>query len=72
LRETIISANLEQTIHSLTDALDYTATLQHLQSRALVLKAIQNTGISALDVPPTELAARLVNHYLEIKRNQVL
>lgn len=72
LRETIISANLEQSVHSLTEALDYTATLQHMQSRALVLKAIQNSGISALDVPPTELAARLVNHYLDIKRNQVL
>lgn len=72
LHETIISSLLQQTIHSLSEALDYAAALQHLQARSALMKRLQASGIAALDVMPTELAAKLVNHYLEIKRNQLL
>ncbi|WP_020559784.1 DUF58 domain-containing protein [Thiofilum flexile] len=71
LHETAIDVLLEQTIHSLPEALDYAAAVQHLQTRATLMKTLQASGIAALDVMPTELAAKLVNHYLDIKRNQL-
>lgn len=72
IRESVIDYLESKPIHSLDDALDYAGVHQYLATRRQVHQKIRDRGIYAIDCLASELAVRVANSYLEIKRAGVL
>lgn len=72
LREVAIREALAAPIQSLDDALSVAGAAQYDASRRRAHDTLQQRGVRALDVEPSELPVALVNEYLEIKRGQLL
>lgn len=72
IREAVID-NMQQTdVRNLDDALSYSGVNYYLQTRNEVQQKIRNNGIYLVDCLADELAVRVANSYLEIKRAGVL
>ena len=72
IRESVIDYLENKPIHNLDDALDYAGVHQYLATRRQVHQKIRDRGIYAIDCLASELAVRVANSYLEIKRAGVL
>lgn len=72
LQEQPINEVLAQPVVNFTEALRYTATQNYLHHRRQAHLALRNQGILCLDVEPKQLAIKMVNQYLEIKRSGIL
>ncbi len=72
IRENILDQLQDKEIRNLDDALTYSGVNQYLQTRSDVQQKIRNNGIYIIDCLAGELAVRVANSYLEIKRAGVL
>jgi uncharacterized protein (DUF58 family) len=68
LREEALHERLEQPVESFDDALEVAATHEYLAPRRRTHRDLEARGVSLLDVPPSQLSVRLVNRYVELKR----
>jgi uncharacterized protein (DUF58 family) len=50
----------------------YTAALEIVQRRDLLLRRLRQQGVLTLEVDPTRLSTALVNRYLEVKERSLL
>lgn len=55
-----------------TEMYRYTAALEIIQRRDLLLRQLRRQGVLILEVAPTGLPAALVNRYLEVKQQSLL
>jgi len=69
LQETILPEVLEQPVETFAEALRCAATLEYLNQRTRAHDSLKGHGILFLDVTPEQLAVKMVNRYLEIKRS---
>jgi len=69
LRESALDSVRESPIRTLDDALTYAAGAIYERERAGITRRVESAGAMLLDVPPKELAVRLVNRYLDLKRS---
>ena len=69
LRERVLGERLEAPIHEFEDALSVAATHEYSLARERSHEALQGTGVLWLDTEPDELAGRLVDRYLDIKKS---
>jgi uncharacterized protein (DUF58 family) len=67
LREAILEEAVEQPINSLTDALRYAGTINHLNARSRIITRLATEGVILSDCLPSELPMALVNQYLALK-----
>ncbi len=72
IREEIVEQLADNAINDLDDALVYAGLHQYLKRRAEVQQRITATGVFAIDCIARQLAVRVANSYLEIKRAGVL
>jgi len=69
LRESVLEAIRDTPVKSLDEALAYATGAIYERERAAVTSRVESTGAMLLDTLPDELAVRLVNRYLELKRS---
>ncbi|WP_163833081.1 DUF58 domain-containing protein [Spartinivicinus ruber] len=69
LQETAIQQINHQPISDFSDALRYLGAYQYLTERSATVDKLVAEGALTLDCTPQEMMARLVNHYLDIKRS---
>ena len=69
LRESALDSVRDTPVRTLDDALTYTAGAIYERERAGITRRVESAGAMLLDVPPQELAVRLVNRYLDLKRS---
>jgi uncharacterized protein (DUF58 family) len=69
LRESVLDSVRETPVKTLDDALAYSAGAIYEREREAVTRRVESTGAMLLDVLPRELAVRLVNRYLDLKRS---
>ena len=50
----------------------YTAAIEIVQRRELLLRRLRQRGVLAMEIMPGVLAAALVNHYLDIKDRSLI
>jgi hypothetical protein len=50
----------------------YTAALEILQRRDLLLRRVRQQGAMALEAPPAGLSTAVMNQYLEVKERSLL
>lgn len=72
LREHSVGATLEQPINNFDDALLRAAVHSYLLGRRRLHDMVRQNGVDIVDVEASELAIRVVNRYLDIKRSGVL
>ncbi len=72
IRELVIDQLAQQPVNEFDQALSYAGVQQYLGSRAEVQRRLQNAGVYSLDCTAPELAVKVANSYLEIKRAGVL
>jgi len=72
IREKVIDDLEKKEIHQLDDALRYSGLHNYLKRRQDVHQKIVGSGIFAVDCLASQLASRVANSYLEIKRAGVL
>lgn len=72
IREAVIDKMQNVEVRNLDDALTYSGVNFYLQTRSEVQQKIRNSGIFLVDCLADELAVRVANSYLEIKRAGVL
>lgn len=72
IREAVVDALEGNDIGTLDDALTYAGLHQYLKHRQEVQQKIINRGVYSIDCVAEQLAVRLANSYLEIKRSGVL
>ena len=69
LRESALDSVRETPVRTLDDALTYAAGAIYEREREGITRRVESAGAMLLDVPPKELAVRLVNRYLDLKRS---
>jgi len=69
LREQATDQVLASPIRDFDEALGYLGALNHVHGRQQVQGELQRQGVLSIDTVPAELAVRVVNSYLEIKRS---
>jgi uncharacterized protein (DUF58 family) len=69
LRESVLDSVRDTPVKTLDDALAYSAGAIYEREREAVTRRVESTGAMLLDVLPKELAVRLVNRYLDLKRS---
>lgn len=72
IREAVIDRMQNAEVHNLDSALNYAGVHHYLSTRNEVQQKIRNNGIFAIDCLASELAVKVANSYLEIKRAGVL
>jgi uncharacterized protein (DUF58 family) len=72
IRELVIDQLAQTPVEDFDQALSYAGVQQYLESRAEVQRKLQAAGVYSLDCTAPELAVRVANSYLEIKRAGVL
>lgn len=72
IREAVIDEIQRREINNLDDALSYAGLNQYLKRRQEVQQRISGSGVFSIDCIAKQLAARVANSYLEIKRSGVL
>lgn len=70
--EQLVSAAIPHPGTSEEDAYESAAAEELLGAREAALQSMRQAGVAVLDVPPTTMAAALVNRYLEIKQRAAL
>lgn len=68
LRETALDALAATPVHAFRDALRYSTAQDYLRQRYETFARLRVHGTDALDVAPGQLARRVVNHYLALKK----
>ncbi|APV49496.1 hypothetical protein BWI17_07255 [Betaproteobacteria bacterium GR16-43] len=69
LRESVLDTLRDTPVKALDEALTYAAGAIYEREREAVVRGVESAGAMLLDVPPSDLAVRLVNRYLELKRS---
>ena len=72
IREAVIDEAQKHDVHNIDSALMYSGVQHYLKSRQEVNQKIMNNGIYVIDCLANQLAVRVANSYLEIKRAGVL
>ncbi len=72
IRELVLDTLEQRPVREFDQALDYAGTRLYLESRARMQQRLEAAGCYSLDCTAPELAVRLANSYLEIKRAGVL
>lgn len=72
IRENILKDLQDAEVESFDSALDYLAVSDYMQVRQQAQNEIRNQGVYAIDCQPKELAVKVANSYIEIKRAGVL
>jgi len=72
IREAIVDQLAQNPIESLDDALIFAGLHQYLKRRREVHQKILREGVLSIDCVPQQLAVRVANSYLEIKRAGIL
>ncbi len=72
IREMVIDQLGQAPVEDFNQALSYAGVQQYLESRAEVQRKLHAAGVYSLDCTAPELAVRVANSYLEIKRAGVL
>lgn len=72
IRENVLKDMHDAEVDDFNGALDYLAVNDYLQTRQQAQNEIRNQGVYAIDCQPKELAAKVANSYIEIKRAGVL
>lgn len=72
LREQVVEQTLTHPVRDFDEALVYLGTFNYVQARQQVQGQLRQRGVLGIDATPGELAVRVVNSYLEIKRGGVL
>ena len=69
LRESVLDAVRDTPVQALDDALAYAAGAIYERERNAITRRVESSGAMLLDTLPKELAVRLVNRYLDLKRS---
>lgn len=72
MREGALDEVLLKPVETFQQALEYAGVNHYLASRDKIQQQLQSQGILALDCKPRDLAVRVANSYLEIKRAGLL
>lgn len=72
LREPALKQSLHKPVQNLDDALTYYAVNHYLLSHRKTTKQFDASGVYNVDCIPQQLAAKVANRYLEIKRSRIL
>ncbi|MBU2984593.1 DUF58 domain-containing protein [Saccharophagus degradans] len=72
IRENILKEMHDSEVKDMDTALDYLAVNDYMQARQQAQNEIRNQGVYAIDCQPSELAVKVANSYIEIKRAGVL
>ena len=72
IRENILKEMHDSEVKDMDTALDYLAVNDYTQTRQQAQNEIRNQGVYAIDCQPSELAVKVANSYIEIKRAGVL
>lgn len=72
IREIVVDQMQHNNIESLDDAIAYAGVHQYLRRRQQVQQELTNKGVYSIDCVAKDLAVRVANSYLEIKRSGVL
>lgn len=69
LREEVLDQLREQQVHNYQQALLYCGGIDYLQTRQHNQQKLLSQGVDLLDVRPSQLTAKLISHYLQIKKS---
>ncbi|MHC8313147.1 DUF58 domain-containing protein [Pseudomonas sp. GT1P32] len=69
MREEVLDTTRQMMVQTLSDALNYSGTVDYLNSRAELHERLVAHGVPVKDVRPRELGPELVTHYLAWKRS---
>ena len=72
LREQVLDKTLLHPVRDFDEALTYLGTISYVQARQGLQEQLRQRGVLNIDSVPSELAVRVVNSYLEIKRSRIL
>jgi uncharacterized protein (DUF58 family) len=67
-----LSARVARRPESEEEMFRYIAAIEIVQRRELLLRRLRQQGVLAMELMPGELAASLVNHYLDIKDRSLI